>query len=181
MSHSERLRVIQVFQTLYANGFMSELAQIHARCWVPWHKSMEAVISHRMLQNRLERAMLSIDPQVTLPYWQTNEDCATPHESLIWQYFGTTGTNASNWCVTDGPFTAQTQSQCIQRQWNSDGTISPWYCPDILNIGLGMTFAYPILMFLALGLHFHEHLNIGGWNGHYSQNYAPYELVAELI
>lgn len=107
----------------------------------------------------------------------TAEDCVNPHESLIWKYFGTTGTNETDWCVTDGPFTEQTKDRCIKRQWNLGSKLSPWYCPDIENIGLGFATNFREIGFFALGQHFHHHLNIGGWHGHFSQNWAPYEYA----
>ena len=69
LTHEERVRVIEVIQKLYEKGFMWELAEIHAKCWVPWHKSVEALNGHRWLAHKLEMAMIEIDPDVTLPYW----------------------------------------------------------------------------------------------------------------
>ena len=69
MSHEERIKVINVIKQLYTNGFMWELAQIHAKCFVPWHKSSEGIVGHRWIITKLELAMREIDPDITLPYW----------------------------------------------------------------------------------------------------------------
>ena len=69
LTHEERVRVIEVIQKLYENGFMWELAEIHAKCWVPGHKSVEGAMSHRYLAHLLEMEMMKIDENVTLPYW----------------------------------------------------------------------------------------------------------------
>ena len=69
MSHEERERVIKVAQQLYANGFMAEIAEIHAKCWPAWHTTFEGLVGHRILGLKLEQAMREIDPDITLPYW----------------------------------------------------------------------------------------------------------------
>ena len=102
-------------------------------------------------------------------------DCVNPHETIIWKYFGTHGTKENNWCVTDSVFTEETKDRCIKREWNPDGTIPPWYCPEI-DIGLvSSPFTMPIFWIGAAATHFHAHLNGGGYNGHYSISTAPYE------
>ena len=69
LTHEERVRVIEVIQELYENGFMWKLAEIHAKCWVPGHKSVEGAMSHRYLAHLFEMEMRNINPEVTLPYW----------------------------------------------------------------------------------------------------------------
>ena len=69
MSHEERERVIKVAQQLYANGFMAEIAEIHAKCWPAWHTTSEGLMGHRILGLKLEQGMREIDPDITLPYW----------------------------------------------------------------------------------------------------------------
>ena len=69
LTQEERVRVIEVIQKLHEKGFMWELAEIHAKCWVPGHKSVEGAMSHRYLAHLLEMEMMKIDPGVTLPYW----------------------------------------------------------------------------------------------------------------
>ena len=69
MSHEERERVVKVAQQLYANGFMDEIAEIHAKCWPAWHTTMQTLSGHRYIGVKLEQAMRQIDPDITLPYW----------------------------------------------------------------------------------------------------------------
>ena len=105
----------------------------------------------------------------------TAEDCFKPEDSLIWRYFGTAGDKDNDYCVPDGPFTEQTKGRCIKRQWLEGKKIAPWYCPELENMFIRMKFNMGIMYFFILGYHFHQHLNVGGYNGQMSVVYAPYE------
>ena len=97
---------------------------------------------------------------------------------MIWHYFGTAGDKDNDYCVPDGPFTEQTKERCIKRQWLEGKKIAPWYCPELENMFFtvkNMIFSLDFMYFTALGYHFHQHLNVGGVNGHMSTMYAPYE------
>ena len=87
----------------------------------------------------------------------------SPHKSLIWDYFGTKGIESNDFCVTDGPFKGYLKNGCIKREWNKDGTISPWYCPDLETLGFNSMFGNSLMvsLFMALGVHFRQHLK---WN-----------------
>ena len=69
MTEEERDRLINVLKKLYANGFMWKMAEIHSKCWVSWHKSLEGPIGHRWFAHEMEMAIQEIDPDITVPYW----------------------------------------------------------------------------------------------------------------
>lgn len=117
---------------------MNRFTKIHDTHWAATHKFSEGFVFHRWFANELEKEMLKINPNVTLPYWDTTSDFSAPEKSIIWNWFGRSGNANGNFCVSDGPF-ANTQlnypnRHCLRREWNRDGTISPLEAPEWLSV-----------------------------------------------
>jgi hypothetical protein len=77
--------------------------------------------------NELKKKMLEIDTTVTLPYWQWLNSFAAPEKDIIFEWFGHTGNENNDYCVTDSAFANQKvnypEPHYIRRQWNPNGTI----------------------------------------------------------
>ena len=69
MTDSERMAFIGAVRQLYANGVMAELADIHYGYWPAAHKTADVVPFHRKINLELEKRLMGIDPNITLPYW----------------------------------------------------------------------------------------------------------------
>jgi hypothetical protein len=78
------------------HGFVSNLGHF-GPAFLPWH---------RIMLKRFEDELASVDPAVTLPYWDftSNNVDATTNTSLIWNndLFGGNGTVTLNWTGQDG-------------------------------------------------------------------------------
>ena len=48
---------------------LDEFAALHARYWPESHKTGEAIVWHNYFGLHLESALLTIDKNLTIPYW----------------------------------------------------------------------------------------------------------------
>jgi tyrosinase len=94
--------------SLYRNGAHRGPA------FLPWHREF-------LLQ--LETELRSVDPSLSIPYWDWTEDAEDPAASIVWSedFMGGDGIESDEWRVATGPFAHQ----------NSD-----WPVPDYSEEGL---------------------------------------------
>ena len=103
------------------------------------------------------------------------DDFAEPERSIIWDYFGRSGNYSTAYCVRDGMFQNLPLVKCMKREWEKDGSIHPWYGPE-LETSWTQTANNSFMYYNRnLGIHFTPHLAIGGWNGDHSIPVAPNE------
>ncbi|CAG2113172.1 unnamed protein product, partial [Medioppia subpectinata] len=175
MTEGERMAFIRAVRRLYLNGVMDRLADIHYGYWPAGHKTADFVPFHRQLGNELEKELMKIDPSVTLPYWGTPVDFATPHKSLIFDYFGHAGTHNNSYCVRDGPLYGFLDiNRCMRRQWHLDKYMPAWEAPEIDTSLIQNADSYIILSLQLVGFHFYVHLAFG-YAADMSLATAPYE------
>jgi hypothetical protein len=104
LTDSELKSFIKVFKQLYSDGTIDEFVAIHVRYWAGTHKFSEGTIWHRWLMNELEKRMMALDPNVTLPYWNHLNCFAHPELDKVFDLFGHGGDPNNDHCVTDGAF-----------------------------------------------------------------------------
>jgi tyrosinase len=80
--------------SLYRNGAHRGPA------FLPWHREF-------LLQ--LETELRSVDPSVSVPYWDWTEDANNPAASVVWSedFMGGDGIESDEWRVATGPFAHQ--------------------------------------------------------------------------
>ena len=118
--------------------------------------------------------MRSIDPGVTLPYWDPYTYAVQPERSSIWDTLGHSGNYSNGYSVPDGIYPDWDLVPTIKRHWQANGTILPWVTQEIVT-SLLQTSKDFLGIARILGFHFAPHLNIGGYEGQYSHRNAPYE------
>ncbi|KAJ3050265.1 hypothetical protein HK102_012325 [Quaeritorhiza haematococci] len=97
--------------------------------FLPWH---------RVFLRRFEQALQEINPDITLPWWDTGLDSQEPHKSSILssQYFGSNGDPFTH-CVVDGAFAnwnrSLPQEGCLQRHFDGGSIVRPFYGPEALD------------------------------------------------
>ena len=173
LTHQQRRRVVDVWEEMYKRGDVQNLTDIHVKYWPAWHKTPEFLPGHRWLNFEFEKIMQSIDPGVTLPYWDPHI-YVQPERSSIWDTFGHSGYYSNGYSVPDGIYAEWDLVPSIKRHWQADGTILPWFTQEIVTSFIQTSKSFVDLARLA-GYHFGPHLNIGGYEGQFSYRNAPYE------
>ena len=161
---------------MYERGDVQYLTDLHSRHWPAWHKTGETDTTHRWLSNQLEKIMRSIDPQTTLPYWDSTVYGSQPERSSLWDVLGHSGNYSDGYCVGDGIYKDWNLIPCMKRHWSPRGTIYPWFTPEFVSAYLQLSSSFSDFDgFSNGGDHFPIHLNVGGYEGQYSVSTAPYE------
>lgn len=104
----------------------------------------------RFMLRALEIALQTVNPTVTLPYWNWTEDAAAPAKSPVWarEYFGGNGAGLHS-CVGDGAFAAfqkrYPDRTCLARNFENKGNIHTWISPARLDEINAMSFTFDML------------------------------------
>lgn len=103
MSAAARTRFTSALRSLADAGTFASFVPVHADNSAAAHFGPQFLPWHRLFLLELEGALRSVDPSVTLPYWDWSLDSATPATSPVW---GTTylGGSRPGACIPDGPF-----------------------------------------------------------------------------
>ncbi|KAK9760639.1 hypothetical protein K7432_015142 [Basidiobolus ranarum] len=166
LTTSERNAFINAVNTIKKNGRYDELVSIHLN-YVPYAHSTPAFFPwHRTYIRMLELALQSVNPKVTLPYWDWTLDSQAPEYSPIWKWFGGNG-RRSDGCVVSGPFAnwraKLPQPHCLQREWDSGQKISAFWSPESINYFIKYSNGFDKLRNnIEPGPHATVHNNIGG-------------------
>ena len=174
LTQHQKERVSNVWKIMYKKGDIQLLADLHAKVWPAWHKTMEAGPSHRWLITEFEKIMQSIDPGTTLPYYESPIYGAQPERSSIWETLGHSGKYSNGYDVPDGIYPEIHLATTVKRHW-PNGTIPPWTTPEFITYLIQSSRSLPDFNLKILGLHFQPHLNVGGYEGQMSYRVAPYE------
>ncbi|KAJ3060053.1 hypothetical protein HK102_009687, partial [Quaeritorhiza haematococci] len=199
LSGAEQQRYISAVQQLKARprggnsaspGQLSydDFVQIHLEASPTAHGVPVFLPWHRYFTWLYEEALRTIDPSITVPYWDWVQDAAFPHQSDIFQAFGGNGDQnapgSRQGCVTSGPFASwqitvpppaeRGGNPCLKRCFDGQGnTIQPFWPLDgmIAEVFNATTFAEFSPKFEA-GPHGRVHNGIGGGCGDMSQMYS---------
>jgi hypothetical protein len=118
------------------------------------HGVDEFLAWHRKFIYDFETALRTIDPTITVPYWQWSLESRRPHQSIIWRRLGGSAGRSMGGmarCVPDGPFASWRMGYvadwapdgddggCIYRSFdprnghNPDGYVTAQSCVDGLT------------------------------------------------
>ncbi|KAK9717517.1 hypothetical protein K7432_006148 [Basidiobolus ranarum] len=137
-------------------------------CFFPWH---------RKYIREFELALQSINPSITLPYWDWSLDSQAPETSMIFkpEYFGASGESE---CINEGPFKSWEMyvptPHCLKRNWNKGEKISAFYPPELLSkIVTGAKSYNEFRVAIEAAPHALVHVNIGGKTGDVGTMWSP--------
>lgn len=127
--------------------------------FLPWHRAF-LVSAERAMQQ------CTGNPNTFIPYWDSALDSQSPEASVLWKFLGGNGNAASNWCVTNGPFTSirpkNPQPHCLQRQFTPSSALAS---PEALDAMLRQTTYEKFELGIDTLLHIPVHIFVGGQNG----------------
>ncbi len=117
LTPAERTAFVNAFLELRSSGVTAQYAQQHSGAGSHGHGGPAFVAWHREYVRRFELDLQSVDPSVSLPYWDWTEANANPAgtESYIWRddFLGGSGDNSGGgpptgpfggYPITSGPF-----------------------------------------------------------------------------
>ncbi|XP_015786172.1 uncharacterized protein LOC107363460 [Tetranychus urticae] len=129
--------------------------------------------------------MMSIDSDLTLPYWDAANDFDAPHEAEVFSShaFGGNGSPDDNYCLTDG-FMAGLKvnypwTRCVKRDFQGPhpDTIHSWHSPVFITSLIQTSSNYDeFRQTLEHSLHNAIHFSIGGFNGDFSRSHHQLTL-----
>jgi tyrosinase len=96
--------------------------------WFAWH---------RYYVRQFELKLQSIDPGLTVPYWDVGGlDSQAPEKSIVWNHVGHNGVGADH-AVSDGPFMNWTPAyptpHHLKREWNPGPNIAGFPSAEVVN------------------------------------------------
>ncbi|GAB0495116.1 hypothetical protein MMPV_006414 [Pyropia vietnamensis] len=101
LTQTERRRFVDAVVALVDSGIFAQFVPVHARwgahgraSFFPWH---------RLFLLEFEDALRTVDPQVTLPFWDWSQDAARPADSMVWGDDLLGGATPGD-CIPSGPF-----------------------------------------------------------------------------
>jgi len=112
-------------------------SQVHnAAPYLPWH---------RYYLRQFEIRLQTVDPGLTIPYWDWTEDSQSFQTSVTWRYLGGNGAALPGRPVIDGPFAtwspAYVQPHRLSRRWLKG--LAP--SAEVVNRALQTSASYPQL------------------------------------
>ena len=133
LTEQQKSRVVDVLEKMYKRGDVQRLTDLHVKYWPAWHKTPEFLPGHRWINNEIEKIMRSIDPGVTLPYWDPHTYAVQPERSSIWDTLGHSGNYSNGYSVPDGLYALWDLVPSMKRHWEEGGTILPWFTQEIIT------------------------------------------------
>ncbi|GAB0490333.1 hypothetical protein MMPV_001567 [Pyropia vietnamensis] len=139
MTADGRARFTSALRQLIDDGTFASFVPRHANFADDAHFGAQFLPWHRLYLLELEGALRSIDPSVSLPYWDWSLDATSPATSPVW---GTTylGGSRPGECIPDGPFRG------IRGRHPTDHCISRGFTSGSPNGMAGMTFEEPSVL-----------------------------------
>lgn len=123
LSSEEKKRFVNALLEIKKRGIYDRFVHAHHAVMIPSvlpneprdanyrnyaHRGPSFLPWHRAFLLELEAALQSVDPTVTLPYWDWTQDAALPDpkEAAIWaeDFMGGDGLESDEWRVQTGPF-----------------------------------------------------------------------------
>ncbi|RKP05210.1 hypothetical protein THASP1DRAFT_32954, partial [Thamnocephalis sphaerospora] len=141
LSHAERLTFLNSIKTLQEGprpNRYDQYVQLYASKFLNSQYSAQFLPWHRAYLFEVEKVLQTIDPSITIPYWDWAYDYEAPHTSLLLSsaYFGGNGDHSHDNCVVDGVFAdwkPNSDNDCIVRTYDGGDHINPWWSWDDLR------------------------------------------------
>ncbi|KAJ2704538.1 hypothetical protein FB645_003188 [Coemansia sp. IMI 203386] len=138
LSPSDWQRIHRVVDQLHSQGQFDRFAGSHQTVFGDVHGKSAFFPFHRRFVLEFENMGRRIDPEFTIPYWDTTRDYRDPASSAILRN-GTLGGNGQgpDGCVADG-IQANWQlgfpsRHCMKRQYNNGNNMRPWFSPEVIS------------------------------------------------
>ncbi|RKP37505.1 hypothetical protein BJ085DRAFT_7071, partial [Dimargaris cristalligena] len=180
LSQGERTAFFNAFKELRRRGTFDFYPNVHLDNSPVIHGNSVFLPWHRRFVRDLEVALQSIDPSVTVPYWDWTIDSQNPAASPVFTagYAGGNGSGEDN-CVQSGPFAnyevSVPEPHCLTRDFNQGNGISTWWPAESLRLMVSDADTYTEL---REGLEFGQHGNVHlGIRGDMSTMYAPNDPI----
>jgi hypothetical protein len=165
------VNALKALQAPGANGGPSRydtLVAFHLQNATSVHNYADFLPWHRQFLLDLEHALQTINPKVTIPYWDASLDAQAPQLAPVFaaNEFGGNGV-APTQIVANGPFANwkpfYPTRHGLTRQFNAGPGINPWYDPSVINAMLaGSTTFNTVQQQLQFGQHGLVHNGVGG-------------------
>ncbi|XP_025018121.1 uncharacterized protein LOC107369608 isoform X2 [Tetranychus urticae] len=144
LNENELKQYIDALKILYADGTIDRYAIFHQTNYLSSHNQPIIFWWHRYFIYAFENELQRINPNLTIPYWDTTEDSKEPHKSVVLsdKYFGGNG-EPPFYCVSNSFLsTVDTKlpdgkRRCIKRIFygSQSDTLSPWNnTQSVLNL-----------------------------------------------
>ncbi|KAJ1647513.1 hypothetical protein J3B02_002042 [Coemansia erecta] len=183
LTPSEWQRIHTVVDRLHSQGQFERFASSHQTVFNDVHGKSAFFPFHRRFVLEFENLGRRIDPQFTIPYWDTTRDYRDPASSPVLRN-NTLGGNGqgANSCVMDGiqgswdlGFPTR---HCMQRRYSNGNNMKPWISPEVISSYIQSdkrltTFREHI----EFGIHGATHLGLGG---DAATKYAPNDFFFHM-
>jgi tyrosinase len=121
LTTDEKTKLVAAFLQLKRSGQYDEYVHHHHHVMVPTvmpyepndpnyrngaHRGPSFLPWHREFLLQVEDDLQTIDPAITIPYWDWTQDAADPQNSPVWadNFMGGNGVKNDDWRVASGPF-----------------------------------------------------------------------------
>ncbi|KAJ1822885.1 hypothetical protein LPJ75_000188 [Coemansia sp. RSA 2598] len=183
LTPSEWQRIRAVVDRLHSQGHFDRFASSHQNVFNDVHGKSAFFPFHRRFVLEFENLGRRIDPQFTIPYWDTTRDYRDPASSPVLRN-GTLGGNGrgADGCVVDGIQANWSlgfpSRHCMQRRYSSGDRMKPWVSPEVISSYIQSdrrltTFREHI----EFGIHGATHLGLGG---DAATKYAPNDFFFHM-
>ncbi|KAJ1952995.1 hypothetical protein IWQ62_006094, partial [Dispira parvispora] len=176
MSISERNAFFNAFKELNRRGGLNKFPVDHLTYSGDIHGNAIFLPWHRRYLYDFERALQSVSPGVTIPYWDWTMDAEDPANSIVFtsQCAGGNGAGEQK-CVSNGPMANYTMDtprrHCLGRDFNEGNKISAWWPVESVRVMVAEARTYDDL---RQGIEFGQHGNVHlGIQGDMSTMHAP--------
>ncbi|KAJ1649517.1 hypothetical protein IWQ61_009426 [Dispira simplex] len=180
MSTSERDAFFNAFKELNRRGRLNKFPVDHMTYSKEIHGNAMFLPWHRRYLYEFEKALQSVSPGVTIPYWDWTMDAEEPASSIVFtsQCAGGNGAGQRK-CIPDGPMANYTvevpQRHCLSRDFNEGNHISPWWPAESVRL---MAAEARNFTDLREGIEFGQHGNVHlGIQGDMSTMHAPNDPI----
>lgn len=103
MTATERSRFLCAFDVINANGTLGQFVEVHGQAIHHMHHTLRFLPWHRVFLVRLERALRSVHPDVSIPYWDWTKPIEQSFPSWLAGVLPTVHTPSRTITVTRAP------------------------------------------------------------------------------
>ena len=154
-----------------------QFAQVHDASNVANHGKPAFFIWHREFVYQFERALQTINPSITVPYWDWRLDSQNPFAAAVFQTFGRNGEGVEN-CVKTGVAGNWTfspgKTECVKRCFSNGVWYSPESVANLLSNSLNFN---SVRNNIENSPHAVVHTSIGGSCGQMNTMRSPIDPV----
>ncbi|KAJ2722425.1 hypothetical protein GGI07_003323 [Coemansia sp. Benny D115] len=168
LSASEWQRIRSVISQMHRQGHFERFAKSHETVFNDVHGTSAFFPFHRRFVLEFENLGRRIDPEFTVPYWDTTLDYRNPATSPVLRS-GTLGGNGQgpDSCLPNGIQgnwqLGYPDRHCIRRRFNRGDSMSPWFSPEIISSYIQSDRSLDdFRKHIEFGIHGATHLGLGG-------------------